>query len=73
MQRMAQTKVYNLKALETQVVDLSTVVSCAEPSIFIKAHLVPLQPAESQSRTQVLCRFKGKLGPERTGSGSEEE
>jgi predicted nucleic acid-binding Zn-ribbon protein len=27
MQRMAKTKVYNLKALETQVVDLSTVVS----------------------------------------------
>lgn len=27
MQRMAESKIYNLKALETQVVDLTTVVS----------------------------------------------
>jgi hypothetical protein len=27
MQRMADSKIYNLKALETQVVDLTTVVS----------------------------------------------
>ncbi|GHJ86044.1 hypothetical protein NliqN6_2446 [Naganishia liquefaciens] len=34
MQRIAQTKVYNLKALETQVVDLSTVKAKAEHKFF---------------------------------------